>query len=296
MALTLADLRTRVLFAVRGGDAAYPPSQIDVALQQAIDEAALQTHCRRVVGTVTLTAYDPRVTVSSLTVAGVTATDFLPGRLIDAQIGYHSRGTWSAALGSVAVNDLVQGDGSPDSSWYVCTAAHTAASDNEPPNDSYWSLVQVPTGTPLTIRAVPDLLDFHRGSGPWYIDRSRYYDESPLATPGRPHSIGFGPELGQAWVYPTPEMAYPLRLYYWRGGPTWTPGTSATISFDLPDEVLSAAAQYGAPAHLMHLSEDSGRAMTLWRLYENRLRELRQAGATNVGATLRLHQFPWNPD
>jgi len=45
-----------------------------------------------------------------------------------------ARGVWSPAS-AYAVGDLVQGDGSPDALYYVCTQAHT---NHEPPNASYW--------------------------------------------------------------------------------------------------------------------------------------------------------------
>jgi len=47
-------------------------------------------------------------------------------------------GTWSAAHGAYALGDLVQGDGAPDSLFYVCISAHTADAGKEPPNGTYW--------------------------------------------------------------------------------------------------------------------------------------------------------------
>jgi len=52
------------------------------------------------------------------------------------------RSTWAVppgdGLGDYLPADLVQGDGSPDSLFYVCVLQHTAAVDKEPPNPTYW--------------------------------------------------------------------------------------------------------------------------------------------------------------
>ena len=98
-----------------------------------------------------LVAAAPTVTKTSTTIAVVanvaeislsTATDFKADRFLTAEIGYNDLGVWVTGT-AYAVNDLLQGDGSPDNKYYYCTTAHTSSSANEPGTDTtgIWSQV-----------------------------------------------------------------------------------------------------------------------------------------------------------
>jgi hypothetical protein len=72
-----------------------------------------------------------------------------PELIIPGATGVHAtnqiqraRSTWKVppddGLGDYLLADLVQGDGVPDSLFYVCILQHAAAADKEPPNVTYW--------------------------------------------------------------------------------------------------------------------------------------------------------------
>jgi hypothetical protein len=86
------------------------------------------------------------------------------------------RGTWSAS-NNYAVNNLVQGDGNPNSLFYIALAASgpSAGGAQEPPNTAYWVETKWTASasnltTPSTIdwnTAVDLCLMTYAGFGPW---------------------------------------------------------------------------------------------------------------------------------
>lgn len=82
-----------------------------------------------------------------------------------------AKGVWSS-VGAYEYGDLVQGDGSPDSLFYICIADHT---NQEPPNATYWvettwTASAANLTTPATMnwdKAVDKCLMTYAGIGPW---------------------------------------------------------------------------------------------------------------------------------
>lgn len=63
-------------------------------------------------------------------------------------------GTWTVSTAYV-IGNIVQGDGTPDSYFYICLQDHTSAAGNEPPSDggTHWNRV---TDEPICYDVVPD--------------------------------------------------------------------------------------------------------------------------------------------
>lgn len=275
--MLLSELRDSAKLYIRGGTS-FADADYDRAARDCLHYMVSQgLDVMRSTATVTLTANDPHVDLTAPVAAG-----FRAERFIMAEIGYVDEGTWASAA-TYDINDLVQGDGNPDSYLWVCTQAHTASASNEPGSSggaAYWTRVDNRLGTRLRYRAYNETVNprgrrypLVRHADGWY-----YYDDyqsDPNVAGGltsdRPQLIGFRTPT-DAYVWPTPERSFPLNLVWRSVVPAWeygAGGTVASIEFYLPDEYTNALFHHGIPAKLMHPQQPDQ-----WRAFTNEVDEV----------------------
>lgn len=214
--------------------------------------------CTRSELTFTLTANNPEVDLTDSAFS-----NFLISRYIKAEIAFSDQGAWSDASVSYAVNDLVTND----SKFYECTEAHTSSASNEPGTTdgaTYWTETRWKRGTPVTRMDYNDIRDLmetgsaHRASNMAYNATWGYYPSEEgtpyggMTSPGRPQAIGFLSQ-DKAYVYPVPDVAYPLLFVYHAPlapSSAWTYGTGQNITFNIPDEYMRSAIPNGVAAYL----------------------------------------------
>ena len=248
--MNLLQIRNSIKQAIQSDE--YSDPAIDWGYWAAGHELMRQVPVAYSEATKNLTPHDNEVDLSTI-------DGFRSERCLRAEIGYNDRGTWVTGS-SYAVNDLVIGDGTPDSKLYVCTEAHTADSGNEPPSEK-WKQTENRRGTRMDIRTYDEVVDPHAytDSDPYfwpYRDeyQGAWYDTSYVGqgdTPDRPRVIGFANHK-TAYVRPTPPIAYPLRLTYRESLHDFTIGQpgAENVTSNIPDEYLPAVTQFGAPAYI----------------------------------------------
>lgn len=265
--MDLATLRDRVQSRVQRANVTFSPTDIDYAIQAALNELDLDSYFSLVyTDTVTLTVHNPEVTISGMLPSGVSdviTEGIRPERVIRVELAYTDEGTWASAT-SYQVNDLVKGDGDPDSYFYVCTTANTSDADNQPGTDggsAYWSRVMWKHGDLLTM-----------------VNRdtvARWLGDSPIAQPylpvnfiaitniaesGKPTHCAFLTQ-DTLLVWPPPDDTYKLRMLLQYPLTEWEPGQSGTLEVAVPNNILLPAID-GMCYWLDPLHPQSG----LWRL------------------------------
>lgn len=257
--MTVGEFRDTVRLALL--TEGFDTSDIDRTLRFLVSSLHRDGHdISRRDSTITCTPFDNEMDLSSI-------SGFIPSRVLIAEVGYNNRGVWNASLGSIAINDLVQGDGVLDRYFYVATAAHTASAGNRPPDGGVWTRVRHRRGTPLLIRTYDEVQDPPRERGWSYrgsIDRW-------CGTQDRPQIIGFGPSHTSAVLWPTPEVAYPIRFVLRGELNAWTiggvdAGTLATV-INVDGDYLEPVAHLGVPAILEWPDPDERRSDARWTEY-----------------------------
>lgn len=287
--MIVSEMRDSVELTLRTGD--YDASDIDRAFRSAANHMMLKkVDINRAEGTKTCTAYDNVIDFSSI-------TDFRSNRLIAAEVGYNDLGEWADDLGAIAKNDLVQGDGDPDSYLYVCTTAHTAASDKEPPNTTYWKRVPNKQGTKLIKRDMEQVLHPPRPRrlrvpfGRHHLDNCPGIDPAThLVQPDRPVYIGFRTHT-KAVVYPTPALAYPINIIYRKPFAMWTIGGSDASTIPVADEYLHVLIEYGTPAILEFPDPNERLSTYRWQLFEQAIRDIKAADDMSDPITVKTPNF-----
>jgi len=178
---------------------------------------------------VTATANNAELDISSI-------TGIRPGRIWRVSVGYDDQGTWATAT-SYTQNDLVQGDGDPDSLYYVARSDHTSSGSNEPGSSggsAVWERVYWTGGTPVKrtdFAAVASALNNCGGTG-----RPTKYAVKDSTT---------------LLLYPVPDLAYPINVTARSGGYSgWVPGTKENIDISYDDELLRPVLWWAAPAFI----------------------------------------------
>jgi hypothetical protein len=245
MATTIDNARTIVREAGRNATDTnvYSNSEVDRAIQSACNEFVRRTNCSDTSGTLTLTADTSEVDVSSL-------TTFNPDQVYRIEIAYVDQGTW-AQDSTYAVNDVVKGDGSPDSYFYRCIEAHTDSSgDKEPPNTTYWTQVAWKGGWKAEHVDYSDVA----------YELNRDFDSIDADVSviqklheGRPKMVGFKDD-STAYVYPVPRAAWTMRVFYRKPFIAWDAGGMTTDSLNIDDSYILPVLRCGAVAEL-HASE-----------------------------------------
>lgn len=264
--LTLTDVRAIVRSSLHVSVQTYSDSEVDRAVKAAFNELITETSLSRTSGTITLTANDATVDVSTITL-------FRPERIVRAQIVYNDRSTWLTAT-AYAVNDLVRGDGSPDSLLYVAHTAHTSSASNEPGGSSTtdnWTRVNWKGGFQVQIKDydfVASLLDGEPTEMPIV---QATIETGPATESARPFCIAFF-DSDTAFVYPVPDIAYKLEIIYKQALETWTDGASGgSVTFaSIDNEFISQAAWLGPLTYL----ETSDTQSAHWSRYRDEWRRL----------------------
>lgn len=241
--MQLTEIRQRLTAAARKMGKSYGPEELDMAIQTALNEADLSAyHSLSITSNLTFTVNQPEISVATL-------TGFRPERVTRAMLAYNDRGTWATAT-AYTVNDLVQGDGSPDSYYYHCTEAHTSSASNEPGqgDNPYWERTLWKRGDVIEII---DTNTIAHMLGDRAILRNYLPDDFIFATVADANDAGkprFGSFLTEDIfvVYPPPLYAYKLQFIMRAAVTDWTPGTEADIEIDIPDNVLLPMIVYGA--------------------------------------------------
>jgi len=212
--------------ALQASEETYSDARVDRAIRAALSEFVQQTRCTVTSGTVALTG-----SVAAFT--STTLSNFRPERIVRAQARYIDRGVWGTG-NSYVYNDFVQGDGSPDSAYYICTLAHTSGTSNEPPNGAYWRVTAANLGTPV------DLVDLN--TVVCNLESTTASDPTMFAFEG----------TASGYVAPMPDSNRILWVQYYQPLVAWEPGTSnaSTITLNVPDEYINDALWYGAASFL----------------------------------------------
>lgn len=116
-----------------------------------------------------------------------------------------------------------------------------------------------------------------------------YKRQIECTSTGTPQLLAF-----ETWttanVWPTPDVNLSLRIRYWQPFTSWTPGTAgdASISFNIPDDMLAQILTYGVPAVLQHNQPEHRYASESWKKYLEF--EQRMMGAGNLGAKVLIRE------
>ena len=247
--MDLVSLRDRVLARVQRANATFDVVDVDYAIQTALNELDLDSYFSLVyTDTVTMTVNNPEVTISALLPSGVSNVDtagIRPERVIRIELAYTDRGTWSDAGVSYAVNDIVKGDGDPDSFYYVCDTANTSSSSNQPGESGgsiYWSRRQWQHGNVLNL-VNRDTIARWLGDSPTvspYLPSNFISVVNLNISPSEPTHCGFLTQ-DTLLVYPPPDIAYKLRMLIQYPLTEWEAGQSADVEVAVPNNILLPA-------------------------------------------------------
>lgn len=243
----LATLRDMVRARVKRSAVSFSNVDVDYAIKQIVYDMDLDAYFSLIyTDPVTMEQYNPEVDISGMVPAdsgATTATGIRPERVVRCEIAYTDRGTWASGT-SYSVQDLVKGDGNPDSYFYVCTAANTAAADNEPGTSGgqdYWTRRAYKRGDPIDILN-RDTIANQLGTGVVegvYPQWWPFPDAGPQA-PGQPVKGGF---LTQDIfiVWPPPDLAYKMVFIMQFPVTEWEPGETGAVNLLIPDNIIIPA-------------------------------------------------------
>ena len=258
--VTLEEARDVVRNAARTSANASDDTRVDYAIRYVLQDLLRHAKVTGTVGTVAITGSSAVSDYSGLTL-------FNASRLRRVGIANVDTGTWGTG-NSYAVDALTQGDGSPDSMYYVCTSAHTSTSTTEPPNTSYWSPVAWPQE--------------------YKCERADYSEvaarlNSESGGSDRPRIVAVRPDdetQNFYWwpVSPTDKIA---NVYYDEELTSWSPGTTnpESIVLNIPKEYIDGALWSGAAAVLMERDPKRRSGIDSWQRYV----EFRDSVAGEVG-------------
>lgn len=183
---------------LRSGSTGASDSRADRAIQAAGNRFIQNSRITRRSAEVDMTAELSKIDLS----ADADYTHFRPERLIRAEIGYSDQGAWSTST-AYTLNQMVQGDGSPDARFYRCILAHTSSAGDEPGNtgdwETYWELLAWDQGVLLENTSIHTI--------------ARELNENTATS--KPTTIAFQDNADTAYVYPAPDTVYTLRCYFW---------------------------------------------------------------------------------
>jgi hypothetical protein len=221
---------------------------VDYAIKQVVYDMDLETYFSLIyTDPVTMEQYNPEIDISGMVPAdsgATTATGIRPERVVRCELAYTDRGTWSGSSVSYSPQDLVKGDGTPDSYFYVCTTANTSSSSNEPgtsDGDGYWARRAWKRGDPINLINRDNVAN-RLGTGivggvypMWWP----FPDAGPQA-PGQPVTGAF---LTQDLfiVWPPPNLAYKMVFIMQYPVTEWEPGESGAVDLLIPDNIIIPA-------------------------------------------------------
>ena len=273
--MKVAEARKFLLTTVRNDGTSYHNDELDNALLTAGHELV------RAAPTVSKTSTTLTVTANVAEIDLSSVTDFKADRFLTAEIGYNDRTTWLTATAYV-VNDMVQGDGTPDNKFYFCTEDHTSDSANEPgaSTSTVWSQIDWTGGFQLkrcTYLTVAQLLSRQAGNYYGYYPISQ--DHLPRNNAPRPSQIGFRDD-DTAYLWDVPEAAWKLTLY-------WTQPFSLTTTINISDEYLHPMITWGAAAVLLMEDPTNPDGSAVWNRFLQWASEVSMTTTTDTGVILR---------
>lgn len=247
--MDLVELRDRVLSRVQRANTTFAPLDVDYAIQAGLNELDLDSYFSLVyTDTATMTVNNAEVGISALVPSGISdvlTTGIRPERVIRVELAYTDRGTWSASSVSYAVNDIVKGDGSPDSYYYVCKEAHTSSSSNQPGDtggSTYWTRRQWQHGNKLEL-VNRDTIARWLGDSPNmspYLPANYVSVVNLNVTPSEPTHCAFLTQ-DTLLVWPPPDKAYKVRMLIQYPLTEWEAGQSADVTIAIPNNILLPA-------------------------------------------------------
>lgn len=235
--MLLSDLRARVLSRVIRGETTFDDEAVDYAIQAALHEMSLTAYfSTSVTDAVTFEANNPELDVSTL--------NLRPESIIRAELAFTDRGTWASGT-SYNVNDLVQGDGNPDSKFYVCSTANTAAAGNEPGTsggDSFWTARIWQRGDKIRLldRETIGRIMGDRAYLRPFVPDDYWFAQGPDDATGMPCVGGFW-TVDLFYAYPVPDAAYKMVFLIRQPVDEWMAGTANATTIDVPNKVLLPA-------------------------------------------------------
>ena len=288
--MLLSEIRDRTRDVLQVDSSTYSDSRIDRAVQMVFNRAILRVpRLTQASATATVAADNPEVDISGF-------QSFRRERFLGAEIAYSDQGTWTVST-AYTKNQLVTGDGSPDSLFYRCTADHTSSANDEPGNtgdwQSYWQQVAWKGGWQLSKVAYHTIA--LRLNGEPQIERVQYDSNSiSFVNTARSEKIGFK-DNDTAYLYPVPDSAYTLRVFYTeplllKNGAgavqSWTIGgvTEGTYSPNIDDEYIDPLITHGvAPLCEQPFAGRDGGSGDILPALDQWLNELRGLVAPSAG-------------
>ena len=243
--MKLADLRDRVLARCQRANITFTPTDIDYAIQTALNELDLDSYFSLVyTDTAQMTTNNPQVNIAGLLpegVSNVTTEGIRPERVIRVELAFNDEGEWTSGT-SYALNDLVQGDGTPDTYFYYCIAANTASALNTPGTtggQTYWQRTLWQHG-PVLALTNRDTVGRLLGDSPIplpYLPLNYLVATNANMAPGVPTTCAFLTQ-DTLIVYPPPMQDYLIRMLIQYPLTEWEAGQSADIDIAVPNNIL----------------------------------------------------------
>jgi hypothetical protein len=97
-----------------------------------------------------------------------------------------------------------------------------------------------------------------------------------------------------AIIYPTPSLAWVIDVDYWQPFTSWTIGTAtpASVTLNIPDEMIHGVLQYGTTAYHQADAPDDKRFNTSRRLFDEHIISCRGRHATTSVVAANAKDYP----
>jgi hypothetical protein len=121
----------------------------------------------------------------------------------------------------------------------------------------------------------------------------KQFERGSATAQGQPEMLGFS-TLTSGIVYPVPDAAYLIYLWWWQPFTTWTAGgTPSPDSFNLSDEELRCIASMGAPAELQKSEpENAVRCQQMKDQFLTAAKQVKGRDAGGRGASVAFKDEP----
>jgi len=258
----VTEMRKRLLAAVKRGSQSFTPSELDYALQGSLHDMDLWSRSNRQADSITLTLGNPEVSLSAI-------VGFQPSRVTRVELAYTDRSAWSSAGISYAVNDIV----SNVNKFYVCAEANTSSASNEPGTTgaaSLWLIRNWKRGDRIDVKTYDTVARLVGDTDLVRVDISPYIRTNNESR-GKPTVIGFL-DANTAYVYPVPDVAYPVKVIQENPISEWSAGTCSVVDVDLPMGVLLPVIEMGAAWRLEPSAPINKDKQGQWMMMKDQLR------------------------
>jgi hypothetical protein len=260
--MLLTEARKRLLAATKRGSSSFTNTELDYAIQGALHDMDLWSRCNRQSDSLTLTAGNPELSLTTI-------EGFRPDRVTRVELAYTDRGAWSASSVSYAVNDIVTNN----AKFYVCETANVSSASNEPgvtDSNGVWQIRNWKRGDRLDVKTYDTVARMLGDSDVSYRE-SNPYVRTDNEERGKPSAIGFLDE-NTGYVFPVPDIAYPIKVIQESPIVEWLAGTCSTVDLDLPMAVLLPVIDLGAAWRLEPSAPINKDKQGQWMLMKDQLR------------------------